>query len=465
MLAQRLTPVGLLAACAGFAAAVGVLVPIQPIAAGLIVLVGAVYAWVLVDWRRGVLALLVVLPFAGVPAFLVGSRYALIARDIAIGIPLYGAFLAAMVLKRERFTFTRTRLAFVALLFALVVAVSVFLAPSPSIGLVGAKVWLFYIPMVAIGYQYVQTTDDALRVLKITAALAVIPSALGIVEWFVMSRTGTLGPFSRMYGSLTDKVNGQYVRTSEIRFSRIPSTFTSVSQYVSFCYVGLTAALAVALVRRSARWIAVVGVVGLAAMTSGARAALLSAPLLIWLGVLWSGFRLSRAALVVLTTGAIVGGLAATGADLHAYRHELSSVAAVDGTHAVDEFSHSLHKIVGDGTGSHTNAALRYGSGDVDQMVENWYARAGAELGVVGLALAAGLLLSAMSVVRNACRQLSSVSREIGGPILALAFITLLISFKGSILDIDPFNVYFWMLVGLAMKLPELLSAERDESD
>jgi uncharacterized membrane protein YhaH (DUF805 family) len=128
-------------------------------------------------------------------------------------------------------------------------------------------------------------------------------------------------------------------------------------------------------------------------------------------------------------------------------------VAAVDGAHAVAEFANSLHKVVGDGTGSHTNAALRYGGGAVDQMVENWYARAGAELGVTGLMFAIALLASAAAAARRAGKRLHGVSKEIGGPIVALVLMTVLISFKGSILDVDPFNVYFWLLVGILLRL------------
>jgi hypothetical protein len=464
MRAERLAPLAPIAATAGFSVAVGALLPVWPAIALFAVLLGVLYVWILADWRRGVLLLAVVLPFAGVPAFLLDSKYALIARDVAIGVPLYGSFLIAVVLGRERLALRRTWLAWAAFLFALVVTLHILTAPSYLTGLVGAKVWLFYIPMIAVGYHYVRSTRDVLQFLKATVLLALIPATLGIVEWVVASRTGDLGPFSRLYGSLTENVTGQYVKTSEIRFSRVPSTFTSVSQYVSFCYVALTAALAVALAHRTARWMAVVAVVGVAALTSGARAAFLIAPLLVWLGVLSSGVRLSRTVLALLASATIIGGLVAYSADLHAYKHELSLVAAVDGAHAVGEFGRWLHTdLIGDGTGSHTNAALRYGGGDVDQMVENWYARAGAEFGVAGLAFAIALLLSVGAAARNALLRLTGVHREIGGPILALVVMTTVVSFKGSILDIDPFNVYFWLLVGVLLKLGSIAAREDRE--
>jgi hypothetical protein len=448
------------AATACLTAAAGALVPVWPLPAFLGVTLGLLYLWIAADWRRGVLALSVALPFAGLPAFLIDSNYALVARDVAIGVPLYGSLVIAAVAGREHMRVQRTWLTLAVALFALVVAMHVLLAPSLLIGLVGAKVWLFYIPMIAVGYQFVRSSRDALSLLKLTALLAVIPSILGVAEWIVTSRTGNLGPFSRLYGSLTENVNGQYVKTSEVRFARIPSTFTSVSQYVSFCYVALTASIAVALVQRSARWMAVVAVVGLATLTSGARAALLIAPLLAWLSILLSGVRVRRAVLALLAMVTFAGGIVAYGTDVHAYRHELSVVAAVDGAHAVGEFQHSLRKIVGDGTGSHTNAALRYGGGDVNQMVENWYGRAGEELGIVGLGLGIVLFVSVAVAAWRAGRRLTGILREMGGPIVALTVVTALISFKGSILDVDPFNVYFWLFIGVLLRLPSVLAGE-----
>jgi hypothetical protein len=464
MRVERLAPLTPIAAAGSAAAAIGALLPSRPVAALIAVLLGLGYVWILLDWRRGVVALAVVLPFAGVPAFLSGSQYALIARDVAITVPMYSSLLFAAVLGRECLSSQRTWLVSAISLFALVVALHVLVAPSLLVGLIGAKVWLFYIPMIAVGYLYVRSTPDALRLLKITALLAVVPAALGIIEWVIASRTGDLGPFGRLYGSLRDNVSGQYVMTSEVRFSRIPSTFTSVSQYASFCYVALTAALAVALVERSARWLTVVAIIGTATLTSGARAALLIAPLLTLLGVLWSGFRVGRVVLALLLSATMIGALVFYGADVRAYRHELSVVAAVDSAHATGEFERSLEEdVFGDGTGSHTNAALRYGRGDLGQMVENWYARAGAELGVPGLALAIVLLVSVAAAARTACRRSRGVSKEIGGPIVGLAVLTAVISFKSSILDIDPFNVYFWLLVGVLLKLGSIAAREHRE--
>jgi hypothetical protein len=460
---DRFAPLALIAA-AGFTAAVGAVLPMRPGATILAVALGLVYVWILLNWRRGVAALVVVLPFAGVPAFLSGSQYALIARDVAITVPIYSSLLFAAVLGRERLGLKRTWLASVISLFALVVALQVLVAPSALVGLIGAKIWLFYIPMIGVGFLYVRSTADALQLLKITTLLAVVPAALGIVEWAIASRTGTLGPFSRLYGSLRDSVSGQSVMTSEVRFSRIPSTFTSVSQYASFSYVALTTGLAVALVERTTRWLVVVAIIGLAALTSGARAAFLIVPLLTLLGILLSGFRVRRMVLALLVSGTMIGALVVHGASIREYRHELSVVAAVDSAHSVREFERSLEKdVFGDGTGSHANAALRYGGGDVGQMVENWYARAGAELGVPGLALAVVLLISVAVAARGACRRLTGAPKEIGGPIAALAVMTALISFKSSILDIDPFNVYFWLFVGVLLKLATIEVDEQEK--
>jgi hypothetical protein len=110
----------------------------------------------------------------------------------------------------------------------------------------------------------------------------------------------------------------------------------------------------------------------------------------------------------------------------------------------------SAMRVLGHGTGWDTNAALRYGGVEDGRYIENWYAKAGLELGIAGL-VAIAVALSAMlwSLVRALVRA-DAASRALAGPIVALLVWVAVGLFKGPYVDLDPLNVYFWLLAGVA---------------
>ncbi len=75
---------------AGACALTGVVMAMRPELA-VFVAAGAMLVALSLDWRRGVVALLVVLPFAGLPVFVAGTP-GLAARDLFVVAPLYLAF-------------------------------------------------------------------------------------------------------------------------------------------------------------------------------------------------------------------------------------------------------------------------------------------------------------------------------------------------------------------------------------
>lgn len=80
---------------------------------------------------------------------------------------------------------------------------------------------------------------------------------------------------------------------------------------------------------------------------------------------------------------------------------------------------------------------------------ENWYAKAALELGIPGLlaiAVALGALL--WSLVRS-LRRMDAGSRRLAAPLCALLLVTAVALFKGPYIDLDPMNVYFWLLAGV----------------
>ncbi len=435
-------------------AAVGVLVgafsalePLYLLAVPLAVL----WLLILADWRRGVLALLCVLPFAGIPAFVSESPYALLTKDIAIVLPLYVSFALAFVGERKRLTPDGDIVAPLMCAFGFLVIAIMMLSPSLSIGMIGAKVWIAYLPMYVIGYQYVRRTEDAVTILRLTALLALAPASLGIAEWIVAATTGDFNPFIGIYGPLAEDVRREV--TFHVLIARIPSTFTSAHHYYNFELAALAAALALWLSSKRTGWGLVVFVLALATIASGLRRAWLIVPLVIGLAMLIAKTRPSTRVAATMAGAGLLVAFYALGVDLVAIASEMPSFTAKTLSFALHgEFIPSLSGggLMGGGTGLDTNAALRYGNaGGETKWVENWYAKAVLELGALGLILVAALMFALLRQSLARISRMDAYGRQMAAPLLAMLVATALALFKAPELDWDPMNVYFWLFAGV----------------
>jgi hypothetical protein len=432
-------------------AAVGASISVRAGYAPLLI-AGAAAALFSMRWRTGVTVLLVVLPFSGVPAFFAGSA-GLGWRDLCIVAPLYLAFALEMTRSRDRIVpdlgIAVPALAF----FAALVLLETLRAPNALAGAIGARVWLAYIPMLAVGYHFVRDDAGFASVLKLTALLGLVPSCIAVAECALAVRDGGFGPFERMYGAwdLTETQRFVVFTTDagNLRIPRVPSTFTGVAQYFAFSLVAYAAALALTMRDGSARWAACALLIAAGAIASGARAAYVAVPAITLVALALAGAPSMR----MLALGAAGGVLCAIAAfaliDAAPIIREVPSHASVTLNTSLDELRSSL-TIVGHGTGWDTNAALRYGGVNEQRYVENWYAKAMLELGAAGLialVLAFGTLVRRLIGALRATH-LPADARRMAAPIIALVAVVMVLLVKGPYVDLDPLNVYFWLLLG-----------------
>ena len=112
------------------------------------------------SWRLSVYLALAYLPVEGIlwVAVYPHTAPAALAKDFLFVIPAYIGFFYWSMKSRRNFVFPGFPLLAVVLLAGLVV-VEIFnpLLRSLLVGLVGAKVWLFYIPMAFLGYQLIRS--------------------------------------------------------------------------------------------------------------------------------------------------------------------------------------------------------------------------------------------------------------------------------------------------------------------
>lgn len=449
---------------------------LRPSAAPLVA-VGVVLFALSLSWRRGVMLMLVALPFSGVPVFMAGDAgQAMI--DVALVMPMYAGFAFAMTRESEG-VLPRLGIALPALaVFVALVVLGTTTSGEPlMVRAIGAKVWLAYVPMLAVGYRYVRRASDFDRVLRITALVGLVPAVLGICEWYYVTRytdgvllhwVNNFGPLRYLYGSQYDEVRGAAVAfygTGHVYvIPRIPSTFTGMPQFYAFALAAFSAGLSQALRHGGMGWKACAVVLGAGAIATGSRLSYVTVPLIASLALVVAG--VGRRELTVVASMAIVGMvvLLVWPASVEVLRL-LPAHFVVEARTAWNELAGSgpLHPL-GHGTGWDTQSALRYGATGQTRYIENWYAKASLELGFFGLAAITVVMASLSTRLLTAVRRMAADERRLAAPLVALVLVTVATLFKAPSIDWAPLAVYFWLLTGMVLALVKL-SAAPDETD
>ena len=424
----------------------------------------------LLSWRLSTYLLLVYLPYGGLAILASYPRTQLadIAKDLAFVIPAYIGFILNE--PRKRWLFPGLPLIPIAALSAIVL-VECFnpVLPNFLVALIGLKIWLFYLPLLVIGFWLVQGTDELQRLLAILLAAAAIPIFVGLVEAVLVDVLGKHQAVYDLYGAASAAAtqNFAHFHYGSRDIWRIPSTFSFVAQYFSFTAAMTVVAYAWWRISGHARLgLVPVFVLVLASLTSGERGALIMLPLLIVLMVALDG----RVRLIA-TLGAVVAVMLAAALVLLGSGTELIRTVFGIGLGELHDtvivgFVQTLQLgLFGHGTGTATGASrfafsgtqpLYFGGGFTlaTYLLESWWLRTIYELGLPGFA--AAIALFAVLVARG-WRTVRSIRdteiRAVAAAILAFLLWNLIYDLKGSLMNLDPINVYFWLLAGLMLRL------------
>ena len=139
-------------------------------------------------WHLAFYALLCYLPIGGVVAMRFGRHpLAIQAADFLFIIPMYLGFMPILH-RKMKFTGVPKMYAIVAALFVALVFLQL-ANPNPRnagilVGLIGIKVWLFYMPLLLVTYVMMSDPVRYLRMVRIISVTAWIPCTVGILQWF-----------------------------------------------------------------------------------------------------------------------------------------------------------------------------------------------------------------------------------------------------------------------------------------
>ena len=418
-------------------------------------------------WQSGVLMLLAYLPFSGaVTLSLYPSPLPILIKDFYFVIPAYLAFFFRKDRRKDQ---GRVPGAVILALLALTIMV-ILQSFNPEVAgwlvaAIGAKVWLFYLPLLFLAYAMIESRADIVHLLRLMIAIAWVPCLLGIVQWLASKTFGYQATMMAFYGDAAEGATQGFVSFNVGgSFYRIPSTFTFVTQYFGFTLAMLVPAYSLMKLDTSKKWrkfaVATFWLVIVASFMSGARAAYVFMPLLIILIYLFEGNFSGALKVAVIVPIGLLGAMSLAGIDPY-MMFDMVSELFVD--YSVDIAQKGLLDAIsmapfGTGTGMNTGAA-RYGfDNPLDFIgIENYYAKAVIELGVVGLIVVVSIFFVLFKYGYREHRRMQSPGlRSCSAAFLAFIITMALNSFKGWQIDLDPINVYFWVFAGFMLKLPYL---------
>lgn len=459
---------------------------------GVTVMLLGVAGRIIGNWRSGVYLFLIWLLFEDLVRKYMGNNMAIyFAKDILAG-TTYFAFLMARL--RGDFRTFRLPFRFGLGLFGLLAVAQVFNVNSPSLfyGLLGLKLYFYYVPLVFVGYVLIQTEHDLRRFLVVNMGVAGVIALVAIVQSivgldFLNPRTGAdLDPL----GHLT-----RYT-SSGVAVTRPPSVFVSdgrLASYLVLAFIlGVGAAGYLLLRANCGRTIvfSALALVGVAVTVSGSRSCVMFvvfSALILATGLLWGApprsgdtYRLFKAISRTFVFMAVGLALAAAtvpkqiSARWTFYQETLSpdspqfELGARLGSYPVSNFLAAFSDpewIIGHGIGT-ASLGGQYvtrilGVPATGVAVESGYGVLILEFGILGLAL---WLLWTFGFIVAAFKLIVRLKGTWAFPVaLSISWFAFLLLFPYTFVGMQAYqnfvlNAYLWLLLGILFRLPSLLA-------
>jgi hypothetical protein len=444
------------------------------------------------SWRVCLYGLFAWLLVEDLPRKFLGNDIRLFFAKDVLALLLYAAFLAAWLRGKE--PTPRVRFWGPLLVFAGWGVVQVFnpASPSPVYGLLGIRLYFFYVPLLFAGYALLRDEQDLHRFLAFNLLAAGIIAALGIAQGIIgldFLNPPELAPELSTLGHLVREApTGEMV-------PRPTSVFVSDGRFAEYMLVMFllgAGAVAYLVSRRAAAAkfsAAAVGVIAAAIVISGARAvfvyALGSLAVLGYAFASGAGSHLRWWVRRALVLGLVIGGLAVSAVvvfypDAVAARWDFyyQTIAPWNKTSefgwrvwgyptgelvkAFDSRNWFLGSGLGTGSLGTQYVTSRLGLPAPDTWVESGYGTLILEMGIVAPVL---WLLWTVGLMREGWRAVRTLRRTPLFPLgCAILWFLFLLLFPLTFAGMQPYenyvlNAYFWLLTGVLFRLPALAAA------
>lgn len=452
----------------------------------------AVALAVLVRWRIGILVFLSWLMVEDLARKYAHNDMTLyFVKDALIAV-IYGAYLIAVARGQEKL-FRPKFLVAVLAFFSLALA-QVFNPRSTSLyyGILGMKLYFYYVPLMFLGYSLLRNEEDLDRFLNFNLRIGTVVAGIGIIQalgWKTFLNPAVLAPRLQELGHLVRWVPG-----TTVALSAPPSVFVSQGRYANFLSLLFTLLLSMVAFRlfrrRPAKEVYLgLGVICLAIFLSGSKSSLIYglvtmvglAAGIAWgtRGQRWVSGRMGKAMRRGLATMAVGGcvivllfpGLSSAWGDYYyqmLWPDSSASVLAMrTGSYPLNEFEKAMNYAdwpTGYGTGT-ASLGVQY----VTELmkapppeagwVENGYACLMIEMGVLGPIL---WTLMGLALAISGWKRVRVIASTPYYPVgLAILWFVVWVLFPFTWAGLDTYqnyvvNAYVWLLVGILFRLPEL---------
>jgi hypothetical protein len=345
-------------------------------------------------------------------------------------------------------------------------------------GLLGLKVFLGYVPLIFCMRALLRDRNDFFFLMRSHVVLAIICCALSMVQ-YLMLLTGRCAGTDFLEGDQLFKatleakclVGGALVYSPSQGIIRLPGTFVAPWQWGWFLIGNAYVTFAVAFSDPTFLWRTIgmggMSLVMVGAVISGQRIALALVPVSFVILLVLTGqvFKVTRFLPILIGLVIIGGGAAALYPDIvqervmsFQSRWEASPADAMISNQFSFVWPMISDKPLGKGLGTATNSARLFGE---TALIETWFPKVMYEVGLVGLGFFL-LFVTGLSIVGfRAYRSIKD--RDLRSFGACFWVFILFISYQTYYypLDVDPVAVYYWMMMGALVRIPEIERQER----
>ena len=345
-------------------------------------------------------------------------------------------------------------------------------------GVLGLKVLLGYVPLITCTYHLLKGKREFLLFVRTHVVLVIICCLLGVMQ-YMMLKTGRCQGTDHLLGEDLFKatleakclVGGSLVYSPSQGMIRLPGTLVAPWQWAWFLIGNTFFTFASAFNDPSFKW-KMVSFVGMAlvfmnAVISGQRIALLLVPVLTIILLVVTGKITKLKQFIPIAGGIAILIVGATILFPEVIQERIdSTVSRWNASPPTDfiahqfEFTSKESSLLGNGVGRATNSARVFGKA---KLIETYYPKLFYELGPFGtiafLACVTAITVSTFKAYRSVKdKSLRSYGSAFWVLIVFISYQTYYYP-----LDVDPIAVYYWMVAGAILKLPDIDKQEREK--
>jgi hypothetical protein len=350
-----------------------------------------------------------------------------------------------------------------------------------GMGILGLKVFLGYVPLIACAYYLIRDKRDFLFLSRLQIVLILICCVLGFIQYLLLL-TGVCQGTRGLEGDALFRATlearcyfgGALVYSPEEGIIRLPGTFVAPWQWAWFLIASTFFTFATGFTDPSIKW-RLVGLGSLVAVVinaviSGQRIALALVPTCFVILLLLTGQIANLKRFIPIGVGlALILGIAmVTNPDVVQQRTESFTgrwEASPPQDFIIQQFEENWKNVdgpMGSGLGRATNSARAMGK---TKLVETYYPKVLYEVGILGVLAFLGLVTSLTIIGFKTYRSIKNRNFRSYGA--ALWVFILFISYNTYYypLDVDPVAVYYWFYAGVLFKLPELERQDNEDAN